>query len=308
MTTVVVPILVGSGGSPVYLANYGSQNKNQWSSGLMDCFSDMPICLKGAFCFTCINAQNSAALDGQEPLCGGVCCYPSDHFKSRTQAKSVFGIEYDCCGDCMAPLCCPHCSECQIAREIKHFKLNQEAANPSQLVYVGNGGTPIYMPKVGAPRNNQWSSGLGDCCDEFCLCCLAFYRLPMVIAWNSYLLDGNLQNCRVTGCSSAWKNRLQAQALFSIPNEGIKDCCIAHFCGPCSEVQVHRHTYEVLRAKAAANIYVIAPAHTMFQPSAPAQQTMIATYQPQPAQQQQQFGQAPPAQYGAPTTQYMPQQ
>jgi len=276
-----VPLLVGAGGSPVYSANYGAANRNQWSSGLMDCFTDFPLCIKGWLCLPCLMQQNSAALDGDEPLCGGFCCYPANIFKNRLQSKSVFGIEYNCFADCLTPWCCGPCSECQIAREIKHFRETQEAQNPAQLVYTGNGGSAIYVPKLHAPRNNSWSSGLGDCCDTPGLCCLACCRLPYFVAWNSYLLDGNF-GCRVIGCSNAWKNRTQAQGLFGIPNEGFKDCMIAVCCGPCSEVQVHRHAAAVLQAKAAANLFMFSPEHVWFVPP-PTQQVMIATYQPQQA-------------------------
>jgi len=147
------------------------------------------------------------------------------------------------------------------------------------------GGGPVYIPRKGAPRNNTWAFDLFDCCGDFCLCLYVCRFHIYAVAWDSYLLDGNRTCCMFVHHPSAWKNRLQAESLFGIQNKPCEDCLISHCCLVCSEIQVHRHIVQVKRAKAQAGIYIIAEGDLMRTSGAPAQQTMIATYNP-PAQGQ----------------------
>lgn len=64
-------------------------------------------------------------LEGDEPC--PFCCYSGGPIKNRFQAKKSFGITGEsCCDSVMIAVCCPLCSEVQIATELD-FQKNQRS-------------------------------------------------------------------------------------------------------------------------------------------------------------------------------------
>ncbi|KAH9524355.1 Placenta-specific protein 8 protein [Bulinus truncatus] len=95
-----------------------------WSSGLCACTEDKKICCQGCWCLPCLACQVSQDLG--ESFCLP-CCIPCAYinvlrFKMRTEQNILGSAMDDCCPVC----CCPSCALCQLAREIKHFRLSQQ--------------------------------------------------------------------------------------------------------------------------------------------------------------------------------------
>ncbi|KAJ8337783.1 hypothetical protein SKAU_G00367490 [Synaphobranchus kaupii] len=107
---------------------------NQWSTGICDCFDDLPVCCLGYWCFPCLTCKTTA--DFGECIClplldilwtatqffGIPICVPPVSFALRVGVRYRYGIEGDMCSDCIYATCCNICSWCQVAREIKRRK------------------------------------------------------------------------------------------------------------------------------------------------------------------------------------------
>lgn len=114
-----------------------TQRFRKFSHGFCDCCSECGLCMKGWFCFWCMQSDNSARLDHNENWC--CCIYPGGTVKNRKQAKAQFAIKEHCC--MWLPICLfPCCSEIQIHKEISaHASGNTPGSEGSY------GRPPVYM-------------------------------------------------------------------------------------------------------------------------------------------------------------------
>ena len=101
----------------------------EWQAGgILNCFGDIPVCCYGYCCGACMHGQNVEIIDGTSCimttaltlLCGPctICCIAPG---KRDLLIKNFGLAPDgmCSSSCMAWVCCPTCTNCQEARELK---------------------------------------------------------------------------------------------------------------------------------------------------------------------------------------------
>eukprot|EP00892_Ulva_mutabilis_P003651 jgi/Ulvmu1/1658/UM114_0028.1 len=111
----------------------------QWSSGLFDCFTDLPSCLITYFC-ACIGhgmVQGRAegkpwGVDSILFIVGAyLCCAHCWYFgtKRRRTVREKYGLPEDPCGDLPVNCCCLACAVCQEWRELDRRGAS-DAGNP----------------------------------------------------------------------------------------------------------------------------------------------------------------------------------
>ncbi|XP_067946604.1 placenta-specific gene 8 protein-like [Watersipora subatra] len=98
------------------------QNVREFSSGLMDCFSDCSSCICGFFCLTCLACKVAGRL-GENSCCVGCCLAPASWLAMRTKTRTMYGINGSICNDYCALWCCAPCVICQLDREMNHVGL-----------------------------------------------------------------------------------------------------------------------------------------------------------------------------------------
>ncbi|KAM9827374.1 cornifelin homolog A-like [Neosynchiropus ocellatus] len=106
---------------------------HEWSSGICDCFKDLPQCCFAFWCFPCF-ACKTAREAGEclcLPLLDSFGIIPPITLSVRVSVRQRYGIEGTICKDCVCAFFCGPCSWCQIAREIKTRK------NPVTFVNMG---------------------------------------------------------------------------------------------------------------------------------------------------------------------------
>ncbi|XP_023123022.2 placenta-specific gene 8 protein-like [Amphiprion ocellaris] len=83
---------------------------SDFQTGVLDCGSDLKVCLFGCFCQPCLGC--SIASDMNECfLCG-------THMAIRSVYRTRYNISGSLCGDFVAMLCCRPCTLCQLKRDI----------------------------------------------------------------------------------------------------------------------------------------------------------------------------------------------
>ncbi|KAG5853332.1 hypothetical protein ANANG_G00072070 [Anguilla anguilla] len=132
----------------------GMVQSNQWSTGICDCFDDLPSCCLGYWCFPCFACKTTsefgecACLPGGRPVyTRAVCrytllCAPVS-FAMRAGVRNRYGIQGDMCSDCIYATFCNVCSWCQISREIKRRR--------QTLLFVNVQPTPVAAVPVVMP-------------------------------------------------------------------------------------------------------------------------------------------------------------
>ncbi|XP_071496580.1 cornifelin-like [Diadema antillarum] len=90
-----------------------------WSSGLFECFNDVPGCLLGLFCGTCY--QCCVAQDMGENCCVPICV-PGALVAMRAQVRGRHNIQGTLMDDCCMTWLCGPCALCQLSREVKGIK------------------------------------------------------------------------------------------------------------------------------------------------------------------------------------------
>ncbi|XVF85416.1 hypothetical protein PTKIN_Ptkin17bG0116400 [Pterospermum kingtungense] len=122
--------------TPTNQNNYPAQNYMQpagrvpWSTGLCDCFNDVPNCCITCWCPCITFGQIAEIIDqGRTPcgvsgalyglLCGftGCACIYSCFYRSRL--RNQYSLEESPCADCCVHFCCESCALCQEYRELK---------------------------------------------------------------------------------------------------------------------------------------------------------------------------------------------
>ncbi|XP_022734624.1 protein PLANT CADMIUM RESISTANCE 2-like [Durio zibethinus] len=102
-----------------------------WSTGLCDCFSDVPNCCITCWCPCITFGQISEIIDQGSTSCGtngalyallgwftGSACIYSCIYRSKM--KSQYMLEDSPCDDCFVHFCCETCALCQEYRELKN--------------------------------------------------------------------------------------------------------------------------------------------------------------------------------------------
>ncbi|XP_029941308.1 cornifelin homolog A-like isoform X3 [Salarias fasciatus] len=98
-----------------------SSTSNEWSTGVLDCFQDLPHCCFAFWClpcFTCITAHEA----GECPLLPVLDAFgliPPMTTALRVSVRQRYGIEGTVCKDCVYSCFLGPCTWCQISREIK---------------------------------------------------------------------------------------------------------------------------------------------------------------------------------------------
>uniref|UniRef100_A0A674N349 Plac8 onzin related protein 3 n=2 Tax=Takifugu rubripes TaxID=31033 RepID=A0A674N349_TAKRU len=97
---------------------------HRWSSGICDCWSDLPQCCFAFWCFPCF-----ACITAREageclclPLLDAFGAIPPITTALRVSVRQQYGIEGSICNDCVYACFCGPCSWCQISREMKKRK------------------------------------------------------------------------------------------------------------------------------------------------------------------------------------------
>lgn len=125
----------------ILMLNYRYQNrvknKNSWSSGLCDCFSDYKNCCITCWCPCMTFGQIAEIVDKGSSSCGvnGAlcalmccvtccpCCYTCFY---RSKMRKQYTLKEKPCCDCLVHCCCLHCALCQEHRELRNrgFDMN----------------------------------------------------------------------------------------------------------------------------------------------------------------------------------------
>ncbi|XP_063058426.1 cornifelin homolog [Engraulis encrasicolus] len=126
-------------------------SNNMWSTQLFDCFDDMEICCCGLWCYPCLFCRTLKDLNEN---CCILCCdagVPSPvHLALRYGVRKQYGIQGSLCGDCCTAFWCRECSMCQVAREIKYRKMQQQPTTtviniqPAQVQAPGYPAAPSH--------------------------------------------------------------------------------------------------------------------------------------------------------------------
>ncbi|XP_043940750.1 cornifelin-like [Protopterus annectens] len=88
---------------------------NQWSTGVVSCCADLPICVLGTFCPLILGCY-AADRYGENPLLAVV---PGGMTAMRTHMRLSYGIEGTLCNDALMVCCCHVCEVCRMAREVR---------------------------------------------------------------------------------------------------------------------------------------------------------------------------------------------
>ncbi|KAK0155998.1 Cornifelin A [Merluccius polli] len=98
-----------------------TSSSSYWSSGICDCFEDLPQCCLAFWCLPCFSCKTT--YEAGEPLCLSLldCCgvLPPVNASLRVAIRHRYGIEDTLLKDLVYAWCCRPCSWCQIARELK---------------------------------------------------------------------------------------------------------------------------------------------------------------------------------------------
>ncbi|XP_059154772.1 placenta-specific gene 8 protein-like [Physella acuta] len=91
----------------------------EWGTGLCQCFDDCVICMCGTFCLVCLSMKTASEMD--ESMCVP-CCVPGGGVAMRVKIRTQENIYGSICNDCLLETFCGPCSQCQLAREVKHIR------------------------------------------------------------------------------------------------------------------------------------------------------------------------------------------
>ncbi|KAG7484078.1 hypothetical protein MATL_G00045930 [Megalops atlanticus] len=195
-----------------------SAQANQWSTGICDCFDDLPDCCCAFWCFECF-ACFTAQRFGEclcLPLLDWTACVPPISLATRVAVRHRYGIQGSICGDCLYVSFCNVCSWCQMSREMKRrqqtltiITTQSEVMTSQYLVVTSHPGTSgvirpgrvirfqsaqvrralrsavtmamnvvIQQAPVVTSQSSEWSTGLFDCFKDMKVCCLFYWCFP----------------------------------------------------------------------------------------------------------------------------------
>ncbi|XP_073131187.1 protein PLANT CADMIUM RESISTANCE 2-like [Henckelia pumila] len=148
-TGIPMPALQVQGGAP-----------SEWSSGLFDCFSDVPNCCLTCWC-PCITfgriveivdkgSTSSGASGTWFALVAGVTgcsCIYSRIYRSRMRTQYM--LPESPCGDFLVHCCCEACALCQEYRELQHRGFDMSLGWNGNMEKQNNGQGMAAAPFVG---------------------------------------------------------------------------------------------------------------------------------------------------------------
>ncbi|XP_027098295.1 protein PLANT CADMIUM RESISTANCE 2 [Coffea arabica] len=116
---------------PQAAAHFHANTTGSWSTGLCDCFSDVPNCCMTCWCPCITFGQIAEIVDEGSTSCGasgalygllayftGCACIYSCFY--RTKLRQQYMLPESPCGDCLVHFCCDSCALCQEYRELKN--------------------------------------------------------------------------------------------------------------------------------------------------------------------------------------------
>uniref|UniRef100_A0A667ZTR1 Placenta-specific gene 8 protein-like n=1 Tax=Myripristis murdjan TaxID=586833 RepID=A0A667ZTR1_9TELE len=135
---------------------------NKWTSGICDCFEDLPQCCLACWCLPCFTCKTSheAGECVCLPLLDAYGLIPPMTLSLRVSVRQRYGIEVslgkgDMSGDCVYATFCNICSWCQMAREIKRrsHTLTVINAQPTMMasqpmIVTSQPGVAVSQPMV----------------------------------------------------------------------------------------------------------------------------------------------------------------
>uniref|UniRef100_A0A8C4RWW7 Cornifelin n=1 Tax=Erpetoichthys calabaricus TaxID=27687 RepID=A0A8C4RWW7_ERPCA len=86
-----------------------------WTTGVCECFDDMPVCLLGTF-VPCVLA---CIISKQYGECLCLPCLPGTLMSLRTGIRERHHVQGSIVEDWFMLCCIPHCALCQMSRELK---------------------------------------------------------------------------------------------------------------------------------------------------------------------------------------------
>ncbi|XP_026209344.1 cornifelin-like [Anabas testudineus] len=95
-----------------------SRGHGEWSTGLLDCCSDVDTCCRACWFFPCMQCETADKF-------GWCCCVPMldeccvVSYLLRTSIRQRYNIPGSCCGDYCTVIWCYQCAWCQMHREVK---------------------------------------------------------------------------------------------------------------------------------------------------------------------------------------------
>jgi len=202
----------------------------EWSTGMGDCFDDLPVCLYTCFCPPCANASARTNYDGSS-WCFN-CMFVGPVMVRSIVREGAFNIGGNCAGDICSGCCCCPLSTCQILREMKLRGTVAEAKEEAER-------------KRGAASMQQWSTGLFDfnvdwglcafgCC---CPCC------ALAQARTEYDTSNWCFNCIVLNLGFpdvCVARNIIREGTYNIQGSCCEDIYMSTCCGPCVICQLLR--------------------------------------------------------------------
>ncbi|XWS34458.1 hypothetical protein CRYUN_Cryun21dG0040200 [Craigia yunnanensis] len=144
--------------APVVTVNLTNQNCMQtagnfpWSTGLFDCFSDVPNCCITCCC-PCITFGKIAEIIDQQSCFRGACgtlyafclftgcaCIYSSSYRSRLRDRYM--LEASPCGDCCVHFFCEPCALCQEYRQLQNSGFDMSLGWHGNMQRNQNRGVP----------------------------------------------------------------------------------------------------------------------------------------------------------------------
>ncbi|KAK9683227.1 hypothetical protein RND81_10G125000 [Saponaria officinalis] len=136
-------------------------NYQGWSTGLCDCFDDVPNCCITCWCPCITFGQNAEIIDKGSSSCGvsgalyaliaiftGSGCQFIYSCTYRSKLKLQSGMPESCLEDCCTHFWCECCALCQIYRELQHRGFDVPLGWHGNMEKRNNGMGVINPPNV----------------------------------------------------------------------------------------------------------------------------------------------------------------
>ncbi|XP_030635119.1 cornifelin-like [Chanos chanos] len=125
---------------------------NQWSTGICDCFDNIPECCYAFWCMPCyacmISEKHGECLC--LPLLDGFGLFPPATMAMRVRMRYLYGIEGSICNDCVYSLFCCACVWCQMSRERQIREEGVTLVSQRQTNLTARGKKPLRRLVEGA--------------------------------------------------------------------------------------------------------------------------------------------------------------
>eukprot|EP00920_Eleutheroschizon_duboscqi_P028526 GHVT01069509.1.p2 GENE.GHVT01069509.1~~GHVT01069509.1.p2 ORF type:complete len:111 (+),score=3.96 GHVT01069509.1:77-409(+) len=102
-----------------------------WQNGLLGCFNNCGLCIKGYFCPCIVHGNNAEGALGAS-CCIQTCCFfipvcnCLQFVKVRAATREMSGIDGGCIGDCLTTAICAPCALIQISQELEYASATRQ--------------------------------------------------------------------------------------------------------------------------------------------------------------------------------------